>query len=131
MPSLLPRRAVPLQIANQRMQGVYVFPDPESTRTWHGFFFIRQAWYAGGTFKFVVQLPEAYPADDALPSFRMTTPTYHPLISAEVRVTRLTLRVVDGRSCVWVVAHCSVVTRAPRSRSSDCDISATVSQCCS
>jgi ubiquitin-protein ligase len=35
-------------------------------------------------FRFTVTLPDAYPADDALPSVQFHTPLYHPLVHPEV-----------------------------------------------
>ena len=45
---------------------------------------IQQAYYRGGVFRFTVTLPDAYPADDALPSVQFHTPLYHPLVHPEV-----------------------------------------------
>mmetsp|Transcript_16558 Transcript_16558/g.27363 ORF Transcript_16558/g.27363 Transcript_16558/m.27363 type:complete len:244 (-) Transcript_16558:426-1157(-) len=59
--------------------GVYVMPSLDSMYVWYGVIFLRDGLYKGGTFKFVINIPEGYP--DARPSVRFGTRIFHPQVS--------------------------------------------------
>mmetsp|Transcript_45373 Transcript_45373/g.145560 ORF Transcript_45373/g.145560 Transcript_45373/m.145560 type:complete len:273 (-) Transcript_45373:70-888(-) len=61
--------------------GMYVVPSFDSPLTWHGILFVRQGFYKGGAFKFLVQLPEDYP--DTPPQLCFISEVYHPMVDPQ------------------------------------------------
>eukprot|EP00741_Cyanophora_paradoxa_P006749 tig00001038_g6527.t1 len=59
--------------------GVYVLPSNDSILRWDGVLFIRDGPYRGGIFRFVINIPEAYP--DVRPHARFTTKVFHPRVA--------------------------------------------------
>lgn len=62
-------------------QGMVVAPSMESILEWHGVVFIRDGWFNGGVFKFVMQIPPEYP--NSPPSIFFFNKLFHPLVDAE------------------------------------------------
>eukprot|EP00743_Colponemidia_sp_Colp-15_P004435 GILK01004782.1.p1 GENE.GILK01004782.1~~GILK01004782.1.p1 ORF type:complete len:296 (+),score=43.90 GILK01004782.1:85-972(+) len=61
--------------------GVYVMPQFDTLRIWHGIIFIRQGFYRQGVFKFVISIPEEYP--EARPTVTFFSHVFHPLVHPE------------------------------------------------
>ncbi len=61
------------------VSSLYVIPQFGNLRRWHGVIFVRSGHYAGGTFKFIVTLPEGYPTS-GVPTVRFLTSLYHPMV---------------------------------------------------
>lgn len=79
----------------ERMQDIipsnmYVFPSYECIREWHGVLFVWHGLYAGGTFRFQLDLPENYPV--CCPSLHFLSEVFHPMV--EVETGRVDLGVV-------------------------------------
>ncbi|CAN0055737.1 unnamed protein product [Phaeothamnion confervicola] len=60
--------------------GVYIVPNRENIRIWHGILFARRGHYAGGTFRFRLQFPAEYNDDGAYPVVYFTPPVFSPLV---------------------------------------------------
>mmetsp|Transcript_19556 Transcript_19556/g.45721 ORF Transcript_19556/g.45721 Transcript_19556/m.45721 type:complete len:211 (+) Transcript_19556:17-649(+) len=69
---------------DRRLGGVYVAPSSDSLYLWHGVIFIRMNQYAPGTFKFVLAIPDNYPADR--PTVRFVSRVKHPLVNSSGEV---------------------------------------------
>lgn len=80
--------------------GVYVVPSFDNLRVWHGVIFIRQGMYRDGIFKFRIDIPDSYPADDARPTVTFHTSVYHPLVDPETGELDL-----DCRFPTWRYGH--------------------------
>lgn len=63
--------------------GVYIVPSLESLRLWEGALFIRRGLYAGGIFKFTVELPDTYNDRDAWPELRFLSRVYNPYVDKD------------------------------------------------
>ncbi|KAI8817197.1 ubiquitin-conjugating enzyme/RWD-like protein [Fimicolochytrium jonesii] len=63
--------------------GIYLRPEPENLNEWHGVLFIHRGYYKEGVFKFVIEIPKAYP--NAGPSVLFLTDMFHPLIGRDGR----------------------------------------------
>lgn len=61
--------------------GLYVLPDLNVLRLWHGVLFVRQGLYRGGIFKFRIILPDDYPEDGVPPRIEFSSKIYHPLVN--------------------------------------------------
>mmetsp|Transcript_19560 Transcript_19560/g.35847 ORF Transcript_19560/g.35847 Transcript_19560/m.35847 type:complete len:227 (+) Transcript_19560:3275-3955(+) len=57
--------------------GVYVLPG-SNFRVWHGLIFIRNGDYAGGIFRFTLEMPRDYPA--VRPKLKLNSGVFHPLV---------------------------------------------------
>jgi len=60
--------------------GVFLVPSLDDIRTFHGFIIIRRGMYAGGIFKFQLQVPPNYNDKNAWPQITFTTFVYNPLV---------------------------------------------------
>lgn len=60
---------------------MYIVPDLDNIRRWHGAIFLRRGPYHRGIFKFIVEFPESFP--EMPPSIRFSSCMFHPLISVE------------------------------------------------
>eukprot|EP00941_MAST-03F_sp_MAST-3F-sp1_P002748 g2748.t1 len=72
--------------------GVYVVPSMDNMRVWNGVIFIRQGLYRDGIFKFRMDIPQNYPADNARPTVTFFTPVFHPLVDPDTGVLDLDCR---------------------------------------
>jgi ubiquitin-protein ligase len=61
--------------------GVYMLPQLNNIRVWHGVIFIRQGDYKNGVFKFRIEIPEDYP--ESRPSVFFSSHVFHPLVDPE------------------------------------------------
>ncbi|KAG5182695.1 ubiquitin-conjugating enzyme/RWD-like protein [Tribonema minus] len=60
--------------------GVYVTPDLDDLRIWHGVIFVRRGMYANGMFKFSVELPQNYGDAGAWPRLVFMSTVFNPLV---------------------------------------------------
>ncbi|KAJ1972198.1 hypothetical protein H4R35_004809 [Dimargaris xerosporica] len=63
---------------NHCPSNMYVLPAMDNLHEWFGVLFIHQGPYEGGTFRFVVKIPEHYP--HARPIIVFLTDMFHPLV---------------------------------------------------
>ncbi len=61
--------------------GVFLVPSLDDMRTFHGFIFLRRGMYAGGIFKFQLQVPRNYNDKNTWPQITFTTFVYNPLVN--------------------------------------------------
>ncbi|GBG28893.1 Ubiquitin-conjugating enzyme E2 2 [Hondaea fermentalgiana] len=62
-------------------RGVYLLPAQDSLRMYYGVIFIEAGLYRGAVFRFRVELPRNYPANDALPSVTFVSRVFHPYVN--------------------------------------------------
>lgn len=70
--------------------GVYILPQFDDLRVWHGVVFVRDGPYKDGIFKFELIIPTTYPSN--APEVNFLTKVYHPLI--ELTTGKLDLSVI-------------------------------------
>eukprot|EP00357_Protocruzia_adherens_P013786 CAMPEP_0114992982 /NCGR_PEP_ID=MMETSP0216-20121206/12260_1 /TAXON_ID=223996 /ORGANISM="Protocruzia adherens, Strain Boccale" /LENGTH=233 /DNA_ID=CAMNT_0002356541 /DNA_START=57 /DNA_END=758 /DNA_ORIENTATION=+ len=58
--------------------GIYVMPEFENLRNWHGVIFVRNGIYKNAIYKFTMELPIDYPK--GRPTVRFISKLFHPLI---------------------------------------------------
>lgn len=58
--------------------GIYILPQFDDIKIWHGVIFIREGYYKDGIFKFEISIPQNYPSKP--PEIQFTTKVCHPLI---------------------------------------------------
>ncbi|CAM9115268.1 unnamed protein product, partial [Discosporangium mesarthrocarpum] len=63
--------------------GVFVIPSINKLRTWYGVVFVRRGHYAGGIFKFRVDLPPEYNDVNTWPAITFTSQVFNPLVSPQ------------------------------------------------
>lgn len=68
-------------LKSQAPGGVYVLPQPDNLREWHGVIFVRRGMYSNGIFKFRMDLAPEYNDVGLLPRVRFTTPVFNPLVN--------------------------------------------------
>jgi len=61
------------------LPGLYVLPSADNIRRWHGVVFVRNGYYGPGIYKFIIDIPEAYPKE--IPRILFTSKMFHPLIN--------------------------------------------------
>mmetsp|Transcript_3685 Transcript_3685/g.6460 ORF Transcript_3685/g.6460 Transcript_3685/m.6460 type:complete len:238 (+) Transcript_3685:198-911(+) len=65
----------------QAPKSVYMLPALEDLRVYFGVIFLEAGFYKGGIFKFRLDLPKEYPADNAKPAVTFLHPVFHPLVN--------------------------------------------------
>ena len=58
--------------------GIYILPQFDEIKVWHGVIFIREGLYKDGIFKFVITIPQNYPAK--APEITFTSKVFHPYV---------------------------------------------------
>lgn len=61
-----------LQKYIDRINGVYVVPSSTNLRLWEGVVFVRQSFYAGGIFRFILTIPTEYGICGSVHGFGLT-----------------------------------------------------------
>ena len=67
--------------------GIYIIPQSDNIKIWHGVIFPREGLYKDGIFKFQIQIPPEYP--NSPPTVIFVSKVYHPLINKESGVLDL------------------------------------------
>ena len=67
--------------------GIYIIPQSDNIKIWHGVIFPREGLYRDGIFKFQIQIPPEYP--NSPPTVIFVSKVYHPLINKESGVLDL------------------------------------------
>ena len=60
--------------------GVFILPEFDSIRFYHGVIFVRRGLYRDGVFRFTLQLPDAYSSRNSHPLIHFTPPVYNPMV---------------------------------------------------
>ncbi|ETV99564.1 hypothetical protein H310_08223 [Aphanomyces invadans] len=63
--------------------GIYVLPNFDEPRLWHGVIFIHQGLYRNGIFKFSIRIPEMYNAIGTYPKVTFFSKVFHPYVYPE------------------------------------------------
>ncbi|RHY00420.1 hypothetical protein DYB25_000443 [Aphanomyces astaci] len=63
--------------------GIYVLPNFDEPRVWHGVIFIHQGLYRNGIFKFSIKIPEQYNATGTYPKITFYSKVFHPYVYPE------------------------------------------------
>ncbi|KAF0731222.1 hypothetical protein Ae201684P_011770 [Aphanomyces euteiches] len=63
--------------------GIYVLPNFDEPRLWHGVIFIHQGLYRHGIFKFSIRIPESYNGIGTYPKVTFFTKVFHPFVYPE------------------------------------------------
>ena len=72
--------------------GLYVLPSFTDIRTWYGVVFLRSGVFRDAIFKFRLDIPRAYPENNARPSVVFSSKVFHPLVHPATGVLDLTER---------------------------------------
>ncbi|VVC97376.1 unnamed protein product [Leptidea sinapis] len=75
-------------LQTENLQGIYTIPSYENSLLWYGVIFVRSGLYAGGVFRFTLQLPDNFP-DDKVPVLTFTSQLYHPAVDVNTGILRL------------------------------------------
>ena len=59
--------------------GLYIMPQADDMKVWHGIIFVRSGLYASGIFKFKIVFPASYP--DSSPKLFFFSTVFHPSVS--------------------------------------------------
>lgn len=79
--------------------GVYIMPQQDNIRLYHGVIFVRKGMYRDGIFRFTMELPEEYNSVDAYPKVTFIPPVFHPLIHP--KTGRINLRADKNMRNGW------------------------------
>ncbi|GMT11229.1 hypothetical protein PFISCL1PPCAC_2526, partial [Pristionchus fissidentatus] len=98
-PNLLLRHAIISEYAilgQKPIEGMFIMPGHQNILEWSGILFIRNGVYAGGIFRFCVNLPSDFPETDDLPVITLESEVFHPQISLKERRVDLNRYFPDG-----------------------------------
>jgi len=76
-------------VQRQKLTGIYVVPAACTALQWFGVLFVRQGYYQGGVFRFILYIPDDYPDGDC-PRVIFEPAVFHPLIDMETGELDLT-----------------------------------------
>ena len=68
--------------------GVYIVPQYDNIKIWHGVLFVREGYYKDGIFKFEIHIPNEYPKQP--PKVIFVSKVFHPLIDSASGLLDLT-----------------------------------------
>lgn len=68
--------------------GVYIVPQYDNIKIWHGVLFVREGYYKDGIFKFEIHIPNEYPNQP--PKVIFVSKVFHPLIDSASGLLDLT-----------------------------------------
>jgi ubiquitin-protein ligase len=71
--------------------GVFLIPEFDSMRRFHGVIFVRRGYYRDGTFRFTLTLPDNYSSLGSHPQFTFVPPVFNPMVDAETGVLDISL----------------------------------------
>lgn len=71
-------------------RGIYIIPQSDNIKIWHGVIFPREGLYKDGIFKFQIQIPPEYP--NSAPKVVFVSKVYHPLIAYDTGILDLSKR---------------------------------------
>ena len=63
--------------------GVFIMPEFDSIRTFHGVIFVRRGIYRDGIFRFTLKLPEEYSSHGTHPQITFHSTVYNPLVNPD------------------------------------------------
>ena len=67
--------------------GIYIIPQSDNIKIWHGVIFPREGYYKNGIFKFQIKIPNDYP--NSPPTVVFVSRLYHPLINQKTGILDL------------------------------------------
>ncbi|CAG0879655.1 unnamed protein product, partial [Darwinula stevensoni] len=70
-----------MKLQELKMPGIYVIPSEKNRYLWCGIIFVRQGYYQGGIFRFVISIPESFPNCDT-PKIIFHPSVFHPQVNA-------------------------------------------------
>jgi len=85
--------------------GVYLMPSTDSLRLYFGVIFLDGGFYKNGVFKFRLELPRSFPADDAMPTLTFTSRVFHPYVHPKTFVLNLKAKFPKWKANVHTLVH--------------------------